>query len=90
MDYADLDVLYTYDPVSNRESEVETAPDGSVVKNRTSTYNTRDQLTTLTDNLDAAQSVTYRFDAKGNTPLCLLYTSPSPRDLSTSRMPSSA
>ena len=25
-----------------------------------------------------------------NTPACLLYTSPSPRDLSTSRMPSSA
>ena len=28
-------------------------------------------------------------DAQGNT-ACLLYTSPSPRDLSTSRMPSSA
>ena len=27
---------------------------------------------------------------KGNTSICLLYTSPSPRDLSTSRMPSSA
>ena len=27
---------------------------------------------------------------KGNTGICLLYTSPSPRDLSTSRMPSSA
>ena len=27
---------------------------------------------------------------KGNIYLCLLYTSPSPRDLSTSRMPSSA
>ena len=25
-----------------------------------------------------------------NLPICLLYTSPSPRDLSTSRMPSSA
>ena len=31
-------------------------------------------------------------DAKGNNPLCgcLLYTSPSPRDLAVSRMPSSA
>jgi len=66
VDYADLDVLYTYDAVSNRETEVETAPDGSVVKNRTSTYNTRDQLTTLTDNLNATQSVTYGFDASGN------------------------
>ena len=26
----------------------------------------------------------------GHRPICLLYTSPSPRDLSTSRMPSSA
>ena len=33
----------------------------------------------------------YNKDAKGNNPLCcLLYTSPSPRDLSTARMPSSA
>ena len=29
-------------------------------------------------------------DSFGRTILCLLYTSPSPRDLSTSRMPSSA
>ena len=29
-------------------------------------------------------------DLNGNTTTCLLYTSPSPRDLSTSRMPSSA
>ena len=29
-------------------------------------------------------------DSSGETPTCLLYTSPSPRDLSTSRMPSSA
>ena len=31
-----------------------------------------------------------RLGAIGNAILCLLYTSPSPRDLSTSRMPSSA
>ena len=30
------------------------------------------------------------FDSEGNILACLLYTSPSPRDLSTSRMPSSA
>ena len=29
-------------------------------------------------------------DLSGNNETCLLYTSPSPRDLSTSRMPSSA
>ena len=31
-----------------------------------------------------------QFDKLNQTMLCLLYTSPSPRDLSTSRMPSSA
>ena len=30
------------------------------------------------------------FEEKDHTYICLLYTSPSPRDLSTSRMPSSA
>ena len=33
---------------------------------------------------------TYRVDTPGRSYVCLLYTSPSPRDLSTSRMPSSA
>ena len=37
--------------------------------------------------LDAAQE--FKAEAKRNK-ACLLYTSPSPRDLSTSRMPSSA
>ena len=32
----------------------------------------------------------YDFEGSGMNILCLLYTSPSPRDLSTSRMPSSA
>ena len=32
----------------------------------------------------------FSFGFKQDTPSCLLYTSPSPRDLSTSRMPSSA
>ena len=38
-----------------------------------------------------AEIIRLRFGLKGDRPLtCLLYTSPSPRDLSTSRMPSSA
>ena len=36
------------------------------------------------------QSVGWHFNTDTNYLLCLLYTSPSPRDLSTSRMPSSA
>ena len=35
---------------------------------------------------DDGEKVSFKFQA----PCCLLYTSPSPRDLSTSRMPSSA
>ena len=37
-----------------------------------------------------AFSLVYRFDSLNSVYGCLLYTSPSPRDLSTSRMPSSA
>ena len=41
--------------------------------------------------LDPADPITVSFKKKiGDAPTCLLYTSPSPRDLSTSRMPSSA
>ena len=39
---------------------------------------------------DAAGGVTVFDGKRGDLKCCLLYTSPSPRDLSTSRMPSSA
>ena len=39
---------------------------------------------------NSVQLVTARIEKKLKINLCLLYTSPSPRDLSTSRMPSSA
>ena len=44
----------------------------------------------VTSGIEALKAVWHRgaVDADGKT--CLLYTSPSPRDLSTSRMPSSA
>ena len=38
--------------------------------------------------LQALESESFEITAQAN--ICLLYTSPSPRDLSTSRMPSSA
>ena len=38
--------------------------------------------------LDIKEMLCYPFS--GQSEICLLYTSPSPRDLSTSRMPSSA
>ena len=40
--------------------------------------------------LDQSAAPYYRWFTGGQTNACLLYTSPSPRDLSTSRMPSSA
>ena len=42
--------------------------------------------------LIASENIASRavLDAQGSVMTCLLYTSPSPRDLSTSRMPSSA
>ena len=55
---------------------------------------------TVEDNVNPTancQNLTVQLDASGNVSItaaqvdnCLLYTSPSPRDLSTSRMPSSA
>ena len=41
-------------------------------------------------NLESRLHVPVRYVQKGQEFACLLYTSPSPRDLSTSRMPSSA
>ena len=45
---------------------------------------------TLIDPADLTRRKTVPADAQAHDLLCLLYTSPSPRDLSTSRMPSSA
>ena len=46
--------------------------------------------TTISSGLEAAQKELAAAIESGNAEACLLYTSPSPRDLSTSRMPSSA
>ena len=45
--------------------------------------------TTITSNSDSTTTATTT-NTNTNNNTCLLYTSPSPRDLSTSRMPSSA
>ena len=51
-----------------------------------------DSIATLGDKSDfvAEAPSHHRSSTKSHSRLCLLYTSPSPRDLSTSRMPSSA
>ena len=53
----------------------------AVVKTGGKQYRVTKDDTILVEKLDADE---------GQTVTCLLYTSPSPRDLSTSRMPSSA
>ena len=51
------------------------------------TAKSRDTLKSVRKDID---SIVTRLETVDKTTHCLLYTSPSPRDLSTSRMPSSA
>ena len=56
---------------------------------------TREIVQTLLKDLETSKEtgckeLTKKFDKYEGDIICLLYTSPSPRDLSTSRMPSSA
>ena len=59
-------------------------------KDENDTGSSEVQIALLTENINKLQShfKTHKKDHHSRT--CLLYTSPSPRDLSTSRMPSSA
>ena len=75
-------VLYTGNATDNRTvTGVGFQPDWSWLKDRTNGNHHR-----LYDSVRGATKVIY----SSLTNTCLLYTSPSPRDLSTSRMPSSA
>ena len=47
-------------------------------------------MDSIAANLASVSTPGYKRRATANHGFCLLYTSPSPRDLSTSRMPSSA
>ena len=57
---------YTYDANYNRASEVVVNGLGTKTVDKTYAYNTRNQLKTITDNLDAGQNVTYTYDDNGN------------------------
>eukprot|EP00831_Metopus_contortus_P048030 TRINITY_DN38984_c0_g1_i1.p3 TRINITY_DN38984_c0_g1~~TRINITY_DN38984_c0_g1_i1.p3 ORF type:complete len:122 (+),score=13.95 TRINITY_DN38984_c0_g1_i1:131-496(+) len=50
----------------------------------------KSRLSTYSSNLALSPVLQHRDTALTHFQICLLYTSPSPRDLSTSRMPSSA
>ena len=62
-------------------------PKGSVLRNLPVYLDTDTDVIRLKTRLHKASSLTFDYT---NPIICLLYTSPSPRDLSTSRMPSSA
>ena len=83
---ADGTVTYTPDPDYIGEDTFDytvtvTNPDGSTT---TETATVTVTVTPVEDVMDDTATT------PEDTPVCLLYTSPSPRDLSTSRMPSSA
>ncbi len=64
--YPDKTVSYSYDANYNRLSETTTASGGTVSSDKSYSYNSRNQLTAITDALDAAQSTSYQYDANGN------------------------
>ena len=67
VNYPDAAVSYTYDAAYNRtgESATDTAS-GNAVTDKVYNYNSRNQLTGISDNLDSTQSVIYQYDANGN------------------------
>ena len=68
------------------ETHDDRQPDITYIKEKTMSCNLREL--TVTSLLEQAQGEISK--AKTNVEICLLYTSPSPRDLVISRMPSSA
>ncbi|MCP3958861.1 MAG: RHS repeat-associated core domain-containing protein, partial [bacterium] len=65
--YPDKITTYSYDAAGNRSTETETDLDGTTTQcDRGYVYNDRNQLTAVTDLLDASASVTYGYDANGN------------------------
>jgi RHS repeat-associated protein len=65
VNYPDKQTVYTFDGNANRVSEI-TTTGGTTTLNKTYTYNTRNQLNGVTDNLNAANNTVYGFDANGN------------------------
>lgn len=65
--YPDTITTYTYDGAGNRQTETDTDLAGTTtLAEKVYTYNSRNQLTELTDALDPAATVTYGYDANGN------------------------
>jgi RHS repeat-associated protein len=65
VNYPDKQTAYTFDNNTNRLTEV-TTESGVTTLDKVYTYNTRNQLTNVADNLNPANSAAYAFDANGN------------------------
>ena len=83
----------TFEVVIENTGNVDLA-DLSVLEDLSSQFGTAlisaGNLTLVSGPSNAASSITVDSDWNGNVDTCLLYTSPSPRDATLSRMPSSA
>ncbi len=66
VNYPDNVTTYTYDPAYNRDTELVVDLGGTTLKDLDYIYDVRNQLTTIDDQLDPAQDVTYAFDGNGN------------------------
>jgi RHS repeat-associated protein len=64
--YPESTTSYTYDAVGNRLTEQTLDTASTLVADRELDYDTRNQLGTITDHLNAAESVDYDYDANGN------------------------
>ena len=89
----------SYVTLAEANSYFETVPDSSTWTNKTDDQKNRalisatreiDNLVFYGDRCDEDQALKFPRTNYQVDRVCLLYTSPSPRDLSTSRMPSSA
>jgi len=64
--YPESTTSYSYDSVGNRLTEQARDTAGTLITDREFDYDERNQLRTITDHLNAAESVDYDFDANGN------------------------
>jgi RHS repeat-associated protein len=64
--YPENTTNYGYDGVGNRRTEQARDTGGTLITDREFDYDERSQLRTLTDQLNAAESVDYDYDANGN------------------------
>ena len=64
--YPDKTTTYTYDLAYNRLTEVTVDTGGVTQANKTFGYNSRNQLTSITDGVAPATNTTYEYDFNGN------------------------